>query len=182
MSVYFIGCLHLGHKWMHVHRGFNDIYNHDEHLIHSWNQIINKKDIVYILGDLTMETNKFYPYLDRLKGIKRVVGGNHDLPKHSKELMNYVESISGMIDYKGFVLTHAPIHPSDISMCRGNIHAHIHENKLEEVFAFDRYKDSDSVIKSTLHKYYNVDAHMIDYKPKTIDELISVNNGTKKNI
>ncbi len=173
-QVRFIGCLHLGHKWMAQHRGFNDEYYHDEHLIDMWNRTVGKKDLTYILGDITMETDQHYHQLDRLNGRKIVSLGNHDEPKHVRELLKYVENVAGMIDYKGFVLTHAPIHPSDIGMCRGNIHAHIHENKLTEMSALTRYADDDSVWKHTLHKYHNVDAKLIDFKPKTIEELLKI--------
>ena len=171
--VFFEGCLHLGHKWMANHRGFTDEFYHDEKVIDTWNSIVNKKDLVYILGDITMETPEHYYQLDRLTGRKIVVLGNHDRHQDVKELLKYVDSVGGMIDYKGFVLTHCPIHPSDIGMYKGNIHAHIHENPLEEVFALDKYKDHDSVIRPTLHKYHNVDAHIINYKPKTLEEIIN---------
>lgn len=172
MNVYFIGCLHLGHKWMAQHRGFHDEFYHDENLIFQYNNVVNKKDLVYLLGDLTMESAEYYPLLNKLNGKKRVVAGNHDLPKHSNELSKYVESISGMIDYKGFVLTHCPIHPMEIGSCRGNIHAHIHENKLVEYYANKLYHDDATQIP-TLDKYYNVDAHLIEYKPKSIEQLIN---------
>ena len=48
-NVRFIGCLHLGHEWMAKHRGFENSEKHDEHLIESWNSIVNKKDLTYIL-------------------------------------------------------------------------------------------------------------------------------------
>src|SRR5687767_2964094 len=103
MSVYFIGCIHLGHKWMAQHRGFQDEFYHDEHIIEQWNRIINKKDHVWILGDITMETSEEYPQLNRLKGVKKVVLGNHDLPKHTRELLKYVDTVAGVVDYKGYV-------------------------------------------------------------------------------
>ena len=168
-----IGCLHLSHKWMAHHRGFQDEFYHDEKIIDTWNSIVNKKDKIFILGDVTMEKKDPYYLLDRMNGSKVVILGNHDMPNHVRDLLNYVDSVAGMIEYKGFVLTHCPIHPSDIGMYRGNIHAHIHENPLEEVFALDKYKDHDSVIRPTLHKYHNVDAHMINYKPKTLEEIIN---------
>jgi calcineurin-like phosphoesterase family protein len=172
-NVRFIGCLHLGHKWMAIHRGFEDVHKHDENLIDSWNSVVHKRDLTYILGDVTMETDEHYYQLDRLNGRKIVVLGNHDMPKHTKKLLDYVESVAGMVDYKGFILTHCPIHPNEISFCRGNIHAHIHENKLHEVEILDRYGDSpDDIKNTTLYKYYNVDAHLIGYKPKTIEELL----------
>jgi len=171
-NVKFIGCLHLGHKWMAKHRGFQDEFHHDEHLIEQWNKVVHKRDLVYILGDVTMEKSEHYYRLDQLNGRKIVVLGNHDLPKHIKELLTYVESVAGMIDYKGCVLTHAPIHPSEISFCRRNIHAHIHHtNELPEVYVPERYGDKSKVEYPTLHKYICVDTHLINYQPKTLIEL-----------
>lgn len=174
-QVRFIGCLHFGHKWMAKHRGFQDEFYHDEKIVESWNEIVHKKDLTYILGDVTMENSDYYYQLDRLNGRKIVVLGNHDLHKDVKELLKYVDSVAGMIDYKGFCLTHCPIHPAEISFYRGNIHAHIHENKLEEVNYLSRYGDPGETIEPTLYKYYNVDAKLIEYKPKTIEELINKN-------
>lgn len=170
MSVFFIGCLHFGHKWMATHRGFQDEFYHDEHIISEWNKVIKKKDLVWILGDITMEDKKPYVQLNRLNGRKKVVLGNHDMPEHTRELLNYVETVAGVVDYKGYVLSHVPIHPSEISFCRGNIHAHIHENKLEECIVTDRY--GDVATKSpTLAKYFNVDAQRLNYKPMSMNEI-----------
>lgn len=167
-NVRFIGCLHLGHEWMAKYRGFNCSEEHDNFLITSWNKVINKKDLTFILGDVTMEKTKYYPLLDQLNGRKIVVLGNHDLCKDIPELLNHVESVAGMIDYKGFCLTHAPIHPNEIIYYRGNIHAHIHQGRLSETVV----KGRDNVsLEKTLEKYINVDAKEINFIPKTIEEL-----------
>lgn len=157
---------------MAKHRGFQDEFYHDEHLIDMWNRTVHKKDLTFILGDVTMEKSDHYFQLDRLNGRKIVVLGNHDLPKHVPELLKHVESVAGMVDYKGCVLTHAPIHPNEVAFCRLNIHAHIHENKLWEVATSNRYADEGHKIVKTLHKYRCVDAHLIGYKPKTLEELL----------
>jgi calcineurin-like phosphoesterase family protein len=170
MSVFFIGCLHFGHKWMATHRGFQDEFYHDEHIIEQWNKVINKKDLVWILGDVTMEDPKHYYRLDALNGRKKAVLGNHDLPQDTRELLKYVETVAGMVDYKGYILTHCPVHPNEMSFCRGNIHAHIHENLLEECIVSDRYGDS-GLKSETLAKYFNVDAHRIGYTPLSMDEI-----------
>jgi calcineurin-like phosphoesterase family protein len=172
-NVRFIGCLHLGHKNMAIkRRGFQCEVEHDEYLIKQWNSVVHKKDLVYILGDVTMENSKSYYQLDRLNGRKIVVLGNHDLAKHVKELLNYVESVAGMVEYKGNVLTHCPIHPNEVHFFRYNIHAHIHHvSKLEECIVNNKYLDEDSKPTPSLHKYKCVDAHLIDYKPKTLIEL-----------
>lgn len=174
MSVKFIGCLHLGHEWMAKHRGFENVDEYHKHLIKSWNSVVHKKDLIYILGDITMETSEHYYLLDQLKGVKRVVLGNHDRPQDVKELLNYVESVAGMIHYKGFWLTHCPVHPQELSFVRGNIHAHVHEQQVVYSEVKVDYWDKKDIIKSSSELlYYNVDAKLIDYKPKTIEELLN---------
>ena len=173
MNTYFIGCLHIGHEALAKWRGFQDSFYHDDHLINQWNRVVNKRDLVYILGDITMETDEHYYKLDQLKGRKKVVLGNHDLGRHIPQLLNYVEEVSGMIDYKGMVLTHCPIHPNEIGFCRGNIHCHIHhKSKLEECVVGSRYQDEDSVPTETLHKYVCVDAHLLKYRPISLENVL----------
>jgi calcineurin-like phosphoesterase family protein len=171
-KVRFIGCLHLGHKWMAKHRGFYDSFHHDDYLVHSWNQVVDKRDIVYVVGDVTMEKRDDYETLSLLNGTKYLVMGNHDMGQHNDTQLKYFKKIMGSVDYKGFMITHVPIHPNEVVWYRGNIHAHIHHNnKLEEVIVSDKYTDEGYVNVPTKHLYYNVDAHLIGYKPKTIDEL-----------
>lgn len=155
-NVLFIADLHLGHKWMAYHRGFQDEFYHDEHIIDQWNKKVHKRDIVYILGDITMNTNKHYYQLDKLNGRKIVVLGNHDNPRDVPELLKYVEKVGGAVDYKGCFLTHIPIHESEIHRVRFNIHGHIHENVIEH------------------DKYINVSAEVLDYIPKTLEELYEI--------
>ncbi len=172
MGIYFIGCLHLGHRNIAIHRGFNDEVEHDEYLIKQWNKIVNKKDKVFILGDVTMEKTFSYYQLDRLNGIKHVVGGNHDMGNHTSEMLKYVNKFSGVVDYKGYILTHVPIHPNEVHFYKANIHAHIHHiNKLEEVIVNNNYLDEGSKPLPTLHKYINVDAKLLDFKPISFEEI-----------
>ena len=104
-KVWFTSDLHFGHKHiLYFSKGrcenfkinvndTNAVEMHDELLIKQWNNVINKKDIVYILGDLSFlkkdETKKL---LERLHGEKHLILGNHD--KSCKGLENYFESVS----------------------------------------------------------------------------------------
>src|SRR5690606_12132818 len=118
--------------------------------------------------------------LDLLNGRKKVVLGNHDNPRDVPELLKYVEYVAGMINYKLCILTHAPIHPNEVSFCRLNIHAHIHHiNKLEDCFVRHRYNDSGDEVFPTLNKYYNVDAKLLDFKPITLDQMLKERYGEK---
>ena len=145
---------HFGHESMAIKRGFSGAEEHDELIIKNWNTVISKRDTVYLLGDITMETSKHYHQLTRLNGLIRVVGGNHDKPKDCKALLNCVESISGMVQYKGYILTHCPIHPVELyKRFKGNIHGHVHGDSLEDP------------------RYINVSMENINYTPITIESL-----------
>lgn len=158
-------------KW----RDFENSFYHDELLISHWNRTVHKKDLTYILGDVTMEKSNDYYQLDRLNGRKIVVLGNHDLWQDVPKLLNYVDGVAGMIDYKGFALTHAPIHISEIGQYKGNIHAHIHHNnKLADFDVNLKYDDiENNPVINTKNRYFCVDAKLIDFKPKTIEELLN---------
>ena len=154
-TVYCVSDLHLGHKGMAEYRGFGSVEEHDEHLIAQWNSIVkNKRDLVYILGDITLENSRYYHLLDRLMGRKIVVLGNHDKPKDVAELLKYVESVAGVIEYKGYLLSHIPISLSELGKCRANVHGHIHRNVIDH------------------EKYVNVCAEVIDYKPVTFEQIL----------
>lgn len=172
MSVFFIGCLHLGHQGMANWRGFTSSKEHDELIINNWNKTVKNKDVVYILGDITMETPDYYCYLDELKGRKKVILGNHDLAKDVPELLKYVEDVAGMVDYKGFALTHCPIHPNELQFYpEGNIHAHIHHiNKVpDSTFKISYGKGVEML--NTKDMYHHVDAAVVNYTPVNLESL-----------
>lgn len=152
-KIRFIGDLHFSHLNMAIKRGFKDEKEHDEFIIDKWNSVVNKNDTTWILGDLTMEKKTPYHLIDRLKGIKKVVLGNHD--HHSKDLLSHVNSVFGSIKYEGFIITHIPIHESEIGRFRGNIHAHTHENSIGG-------------------KYICCSCEQINYTPKTLEELLDI--------
>ena len=167
-QVRFIADLHLGHKFMAEHRGFESITAHDEHIIAQWNSVVNKRDITYILGDVTMEKTDQYPLLNRLNGTKKVVLGNHDKPKHVAELLKYVETVSGLEKYKGIFLSHCPVHPMEMTYrVKRNIHGHIHEKLVMYPVSLFGIKLFERVDR----RYYCVSCEQVDYKPKTLAEL-----------
>lgn len=159
-KVYFYSDPHFGHNNMAIKRGFKNYEEHDEHIIKTWNSIVSKKDVTYILGDVTFEKSKPYEILNRLNGIKKVILGNHDKPQHVPYLLKYVNNVSALkyLKHKEFgniILSHAPIHPQELEYRFNiNIHGHVHENTLPD------------------KRYINVSAEVIDYKPKLLSELL----------
>ena len=152
--VFAISDLHFSHKNMSLRRGFEDELQHDEHIIESWNSVVHKKDTVFLLGDVTMEKTSPYVLLQRLNGVINVVLGNHDYKNHVPELLKYVNSVAGMVDYKGFILTHCPVHPLQLeNRYTRNIHGHVHTNSIND------------------DRYINVCCEVIDYKPILISNI-----------
>jgi len=157
--VRFIADLHLGHANMATRRGFSTVEEHDEHVIAKWNSVVHKRDVTYILGDITMEKSSPYPLLDRLNGIKHIVLGNHDRRQDTKKLFDYAESVAGMIQYKGIMLTHAPIHSMELEYrFNKNIHGHIHD----KVVMLNGNPDP---------RYFCVSCEQVDYLPKSLEDL-----------
>jgi calcineurin-like phosphoesterase family protein len=158
--VRYISDPHFGHRNMAIKRGFKDEEEMNKHIVKQWNSIVSKKDVTYILGDITMEKASQYYWLNELNGIKKVILGNHDEPQHVPELLKYVNNVAAMKylkhkEYGNIILSHAPIHPCELEYRFNiNIHGHVHENTLED------------------KRYINVCAEVIDYKPKLLSELL----------
>ncbi len=164
-TVRFIADLHLSHTNMATRRGFSTVEQHDEHIIEKWNSVVKKQDVTYILGDVTMEKSAPYHLLDRLNGLKHVVMGNHDRRQDVRKLLEHVESVAGMVQYKGAILTHCPIHPMELEhRFPKNIHGHIHDKQVMLFHPDDPYQSPNP-------SYICVSCERVDYTPKTLEEL-----------
>jgi calcineurin-like phosphoesterase family protein len=166
-QVRFIADLHFGHVNMAKKRGFATVEEHDEHIIAKWNSVVHKRDITYILGDVTMEKAE-YDVLNRLNGRKYVVLGNHDKLGHTRKLLEYVDSVAGMMKYKGVILTHCPIHSMELEYrFKHNIHGHIHEKLVMKKVTLMGF----TVFKRVDRRYHGVSCEQVDYTPKTLEQL-----------
>ena len=168
MSTYLFSDPHFHHENMAKKRGFSSAEEMNELIVKNWNNTISKHDCVFLLGDITME-KKQYEILSRLKGVIHVVLGNHDQRQHVQELLKYVNSVSGIIDYKKIaILTHCPIHPSQLEFRYSyNIHGHVHENSVLDIYEDPKFKIQDP-------RYINVCAEMINYTPVEFLKLIKL--------
>lgn len=169
----YISDLHLGHE--HVigfdKRPFANAEEMDQCLMEYWNQRVQKKDEVYIIGDFCFRSNKDPVwYLQRLKGKKYLVVGNHD----EKTLkypgaLDYFEKVEKIMrvndDGRHLCLCHFPI-------CEWNgyyrenyhIYGHIH-NRLSDT----------CLIMRNRRNAYNAAACINNYVPSTLEEIIANN-------
>lgn len=143
-----------------VRPGFADVAEMDNYMIEMWNASIKPGDIVYHLGDIAFDKQKFTDsILNQLQGRIRLVVGNHDdiklmssLPKIQKILE------SRRFDDHMFIASHRPLHPHNLWNHRKmrpliNLVGHIHSN--------DPPPD----------QYINVCVERTGYKPIHIDDI-----------
>jgi calcineurin-like phosphoesterase family protein len=130
MSTYFVSDTHFGHRNIHLMGGrpINGPIDNEYWITECWQQLVSakisptKQDIVYCLGDMAWNEDGLR-VIAGLNGRKILISGNHD---HSSPLQYEVyAAIHGIIKYKGFWLSHAPIHEQEL---RGkpNAHGHVH--------------------------------------------------------
>ena len=154
MSVYFTSDLHLGHKNICKYRTkFTTVEEHDEYMFQMLEER-SKHDLVYILGDFVFDGENYTKYVERLSKLPcriRLILGNHDSLKLMQEsIFEHREPLS---NYKGFWLSHCPIHPQEMRGRTGNIHGHLH---------------SCSIGSS---KYFNVNVEDNDFKLVPLDTI-----------
>ena len=169
--IYFISDLHLGHENVIslCKRPFTNIEEMDERLICEWNKVVHRNDKVYILGDIIFKSASAPEYyLERLKGEKHLIIGNHDRTWIDKvDLQKYFKSVEAMLIIntgKGkATLCHFPMLAYE---GRYMIHGHIHAkaSKLE-------YWE---VIKNN-HCMLNAGVDINGFKPVSLEELIENN-------
>ena len=161
--VFFISDLHFGHKNLIKNLRNMSVEESDKLIINNWNKTVTKKDIVYVLGDITMEDSSHIEhYLSQLKGVMRIIGGNHDVRHSCKKIVNLGIDMMGCMEYKGFICTHIPVHPRELQFYRGNIHGHVHKN--------GRHEDEEAY--NIKNKYFNVCCEFINYTPILFDDIV----------
>lgn len=134
-EIFLIADTHFGHKrvieFEKDFRPFTSIEEHDQHLVEEWNNVVGNKDIVWHLGDVLFGRHSFET-LGRLKGIKKLVLGNHDTYP-TRLYLEHFNKVFGTVGIKDkIVLTHVPIHPSQKYRFSRNIHGHLHHHRVDD--------------------------------------------------
>ena len=153
---FLIGDTHFGHKAMLEYRNFKTMDYHNNAIIDNWNSVVNKKDTVWVLGDVAFGA-AFVSCIEKCNGYKKLVMGNHDLQSVIK-YRQYFGQIYGIIRVNDFILSHAPIHPNELKYrWKYNVHGHIHhkENNIDDP------------------RYFNVNADVIGLTPIAFDEVLA---------
>ncbi len=164
MKRYVIADTHFGHENVirYGNRPFQNALEMDECLIERWNSVVNKEDLVYMLGDFTLSRriDVITNLVSRLNGRKILIMGNHD----TRKSRDYVEcgfevaTRKPMMVEPGVILMHEPF--SDSSFIAPNyiyFFGHVHNKKT----LMDDYPNCMCV-----------SVERIDYKPIDLDGCI----------
>ena len=174
--IFYTADLHFGHTNIikHCDRPFADAAEMDEALIANWNSRVTNGDTVYIAGDLMFRiAGAPSIYLDRIKGKKHLIIGNHDSSWMKKaDLSRYFESVSYMTVINNgkckITLCHYPMMTFDSSY---QIYGHIHNNKSNFYWP----------LLKTMENALNAGVEVNGYQPVTFDELVENNAVFRQN-
>ena len=163
-NTFFISDTHFGHKNIHkfepVLRSGTNFTENANNIITNWNNTVNKRDTVWILGDIAFD-DAHLELCHNLNGQKNLIVGNHDdrfgIDKLRKVFKNRIE---GTFRYKGHWLSHFPIHPQEL-FGKLNIHGHVHSN-------FIRLSGGELD-----RRYINVSCEAIHETPISFDDIKS---------
>ena len=170
--IYYISDTHFNHENIIkiCNRPYNNVNEMNEDIIKRWNNKVKPEDEVYFLGDFSHKCSQqdAFEILKRLNGKKYFIKGNHDKISfvnslRNSKLVEWVKDYAEINDNNRMVvLFHYPIEDWN-GQYHGSYHifGHIHNN------THNNYKIID--------RRYNVGVEVIDYDPKSLDELIELN-------
>lgn len=159
MNIFLISDTHFGHVGVTVFkdregnklRPWDTVREMDKALIENWNKVVRPQDKVYHLGDVIIN-RKAFSTLMLLNGQKVLIKGNHDIFRPD-EYLRYFKDIRGYHVLDNFLMSHIPVHPDSIERFKGNIHGHLHSNKIND------------------SRYFNVSVEQIGFTPIAFDEV-----------
>lgn len=163
--IFVISDTHFGHENMYgftytcggterrVRHEFAGSADADAEMIKRWNATVEPEDHVYHLGDVAFGSSGL-AVVKYLTGHKRLVLGNHDKDKITNYLAAGFQKVSAYhYGFKGFMLSHIPLHPMSIKSGWLNVHGHMHQRPP--------YSD----------QYRNVSVERINYTPVLLESL-----------
>jgi calcineurin-like phosphoesterase family protein len=136
-NIYFTSDLHLYHTAIikYCNRPFKNVSEMNDTIINNWNNVINKDDIVYVLGDILFGNKEKGEIIKKLNGNINLILGNHDnirsLPENIK---NIYDVLTIKINSQYLLLSHFPFLTwQGKTKNIWNIHGHTHSTKIEKI-------------------------------------------------
>ena len=181
---FYIADWHYGHRNVisFDNRPFNSLEEMNDELISRWNKVVTQQDSVYVLGDMFWcNADIAVSVLEKLKGQKFLVKGNHDRCNGSSAFRKKFTKISEYMeiedDGRKVVLCHYPI-PCFKNHFYGWYHLYGHVHNSFEANMMEHIKREMTDLYGKQCEMYNVGAMMpyINYTPRTLEEILNAAN------
>ncbi len=150
--------LHLGHQnILRMRPRFDTVEEHDQTILENLRMAINKRDSLYLLGDVAF-TSEMLIEIDKINCVKKtLILGNHDTDQGIPfdKVVHTFDAIHSLHSRRNVWFSHCPIHPRMMRGKRLNVHGHSHSEVI-----------SDS-------RYVNVCLEQTDYRPILFSDAVS---------
>ena len=174
---YFTSDQHFGHFNIIrlSRRPFKTVEEMDETMVERWNAKVKDDDTVYVLGDLFFRAATVEPILERLKGRKHLVLGNHDHSWTDRvNLADHFESVQtlkeGTVDGRLVTMCHYPMLSYPQARRGYMIYGHIHNNTGDDYWPLIMRRP----------RMLNAGVDVNNFEPVTFDELLANNNAFQR--
>ena len=134
----------------------------DEEMVKRWNETVRPNDKVYHLGDVVIN-RKALSIMHRLNGDKVLIKGNHDIFK-LEDYTAHFRDIRAYHVMNGCILSHVPLHESNLGRFGVNIHGHTHAHRVM------RY-DIDRDVEAIDPRYHCVCVEQTDFRPILLEDV-----------
>ena len=148
-------------------RPWDDAGQMTEDLIKWYNEMVDDRDRVYILGDVAFSAAKLRETVGRLKGRKVLIPGNHE-PTKMRQYFDVFDDVRGYVVKKGFIMSHIPIHEQSLARWKLNIHGHLHNNQVEN----KGFMDEPHRIPRYDNRYYCACVERTNWRPIQLDTIL----------
>jgi calcineurin-like phosphoesterase family protein len=148
-------------------RPWTDPDEMDEAMVKMWNETVRPNDKVYHLGDVVIN-RKALKTLSRLNGDKVLIKGNHDIFR-LEEYTPYFRDIRAYHVMNGCILSHIPMHESNLGRFGTNIHGHLHTHRVTQQVRWGNTTQFDEVIDP---RYHCVCVEQTDFRPILFEDVV----------
>lgn len=168
-------------------RPYDSVEEMNEDLIKNWNKKVKDGDTTYILGDFCWgKEPEWIEILDRLKGNKVLIRGNHDLKNMSRTLKDkflYIKDRHEISDFgKKIIMSHYPelayksSYNENVFMLHGHVHFRTNEAVLVRKWVRE-LQENCSNDWDNKGQIINVGCMLpeMDYTPRTLMEILQAN-------
>ena len=169
---YFTSDQHFGHFNIIrlSRRPFKTVEEMDETMVERWNAKVRDDDTVYVLGDLFFRAATVEPILERLKGHKHLMLGNHDGSWTDRvKLADYFESVQtlkeGTVDGRLVTMCHYPMLSYPQARRGYMVYGHIHNNTGDDYWPLIMRRP----------RMLNAGVDVNNFEPVTFEELLANN-------